>query len=88
MTSAAHTKASGRPLRRYTRRTIEIRNSGVMDSFACGCCGEALFDHQPLRLSRKQWERHFLAAFSAAPVPVDFSSCTSLTLRPEFLRHS
>ena len=35
-------------LRRYTGRTIEIENSGVMNSFACGICGETLLDHHVL----------------------------------------
>lgn len=40
-------------LRRYTRRTSGLRNFGLMDSCACGSCGEALFDQWliPLGLS-------------------------------------
>jgi hypothetical protein len=30
----------------YTGLTIKIENFGLMDSFACGSCGEALFGHQ------------------------------------------
>jgi hypothetical protein len=33
-------------LKRYTRLTIEIRNSGLMDSSVCGYRGENLFDQR------------------------------------------
>jgi hypothetical protein len=41
-------------LRRYTWLTIEIRNSGLMDSSVCGYRGEALFDQRliPLGFAR------------------------------------
>jgi integrase len=52
-------------LRRYTGRTTKIRNSGLIESTACGFCGAALFDHQ-FEISRIQSERRFLAALSPA----------------------
>jgi hypothetical protein len=41
-------------LRRYTRPTTEIRNSGLMDSSVCGYRGEAFFDQRliPLGFAR------------------------------------
>jgi len=45
-------------LRRYTGLTIEIENSDLMNSFACGSCGESLFDHQ-FASPRKQCNRAF-----------------------------
>jgi hypothetical protein len=36
--------AAVKVVKRYTERTIKIRNSSSMESLACGFCGEALFD--------------------------------------------
>ena len=36
-------------VKRYTGRTSKIPNSRLMDSSACACCGETLFDHWRLR---------------------------------------
>jgi hypothetical protein len=37
-------------VKRYTRLTIEIRNSGLMDSSVCGYRAEALFDQRLIPL--------------------------------------
>ena len=41
-------------VRRYTGRTIKIRNSGLLDSFTCGGIRESLFDQRliPLGFAR------------------------------------
>ena len=60
----------GLSLKRYTGLTIEIQNSGLVDSLVCGSRGETLFDHQFLS-ARKQCERHFrldLPLFHWAPI--------------------
>jgi hypothetical protein len=46
--------SSASSLKRCTGRTIKIRNSGLLDSFACGGFGESLFDQRliPLGLAR------------------------------------
>jgi hypothetical protein len=48
-------------VRWYTGLTIEIRNSGLVDSLVCGYRGEAFFDQQliPLGFPRTfaRWER-------------------------------
>lgn len=38
--------ATLRAFKSYTGQTIEIRKFRAVDSFLCGCCGEALFDQR------------------------------------------
>lgn len=72
-------------IRRYTRRTREIRKSSPMDSSACGCCGRPLFDQPVIRWGLA--EVTLVRAFPAPLIPlVDFALSASLPLQPEFPR--
>jgi hypothetical protein len=65
-------------VKRYTGLTIQIRKFELMDSFACGSRGEALFDHQ-----FATQENNPMVPFATSQV-VEPSSC----LPPSRLRHN
>src|SRR5947209_4447015 len=64
--------------RRYTGRTIEIRNRGLRESIACGISGETLLDHHILS-SRKHGRRRLWTDCPAChPYLVDFTLVSSV----------
>ena len=61
-------------LKRYTGRTSDFENFVSIESLACGCCGEALFD-QPFANPKKTMQWFLLPPPKLRPVVVTASDC-------------